>query len=82
MNRKVYAMNVCINSNMVSNNDALVKYKTSERKQLRAMIPKDIYDDIVSNIPDEWRYDPAKFALEVTRRLLVAKECEDKKEGS
>jgi len=79
MNKKVYTMSIAIVHSMVTNDEALVKYKTSERKQLRAMIPADLFDDILNSIPEEWKNDPAKIAMEVTRRLLVAKECEEKK---
>jgi hypothetical protein len=71
-------MTVSIHDNMVTNDEVLVKYKTSERKQLRVMIPTEIYEDIMDNIPFEWRTDPARMAMEVTRRLLIAKECEEK----
>lgn len=71
-------MSICIEENMVSTDEVLVKYKTSERKQIRVMIPTDLYNDIIDNIPEIWQRDPAKLAMEVTRRLLVAKECEEK----
>ena len=73
-------MSICISENMVTTDEVLVKYKTSERKQIRVMIPTDLYNDIVNNIPDIWQRDPAKIAMEVTRRLLLAKECEEKSE--
>jgi hypothetical protein len=71
-------MTVDIHDNMVTKDEVLVKYKTSERKQLRVMIPTELYENIIDNIPFEWRSDPARIAMEVTRRLLVAKECEEK----
>ena len=77
--QKELSMSLCLVNGMVSKEEVLVKYKTSERKQLRVMIPKDVFEDITDNIPEEWKYDPAARAMEVTRLLLLAKECEEKK---
>ena len=74
-------MSECINTCMVSNEEVELLYKTSARKQLRVMIPSDIFEEIIDNIPNEWKYDPAARAMEVTRRLIVAKEFEEKSSG-
>lgn len=54
-------------------------WNNSERKQIRVMIPVELLEEINDNAVETWKLDHAARAKEVTYRLLLAKECEEKK---
>ncbi len=56
-------------------------WNNSERKQIRVMIPVELLEDINDKAVENWKLDHAARAKEVTYRLLLAKEFEEKAKG-
>lgn len=64
---------------MADRKKAEILWNNTERKQIRVMIPVDLLEEINDDAAENWKLDHAARAKEVTYRLLLAKECEEKK---
>jgi hypothetical protein len=64
---------------MADRKKAEILWNNTERKQIRVMIPVELLEEINDKAVEHWKLDHAARAKEVTYRLLLAKECEEKK---
>lgn len=64
---------------MADRKKAEILWNNTERKQIRVMIPVELLEEINDSAVETWKLDHAARAKEVTYRLLLAKECEEKK---
>ena len=64
---------------MVDREEAELYWSNAERRQIRVMIPVGLLESINDDAVENWKLDHAARAKEVTYRLLLAKDCEEKK---
>lgn len=63
---------------MVDRKEAEIIWNNSNRDQIRVMIPVELLEEINDKAVENWKLDRAARAKEITYRLLLAKECEEK----